>query len=89
MSEPRGWCAEHDKLITEAVGHFPADALIVKAVLETPGAVARVKGCWACVLGEEKLLDVLCESALLVAKADEYGGSFTTDSLVLTRGGKP
>ena len=80
------FCNNHERRIAE-VGHFIADALIVNTVIETGGGGGPRNGCWACALTENQFCRVLKQAAELDAKADAYGGTYTTSTFAISKGG--
>lgn len=78
-----GYCDAHRARVSEAGdAKSVAGALIVNKALST-GRFPPDGVCWACALTEPEFQEMLREGAVLVAKAEAYGGTYTTPGLIL------
>lgn len=81
-----GWCARHRERLLEAKDvRLAAETLIVKRVLET-GQRPGTNGCWACPLSENEFQAALREGGSLIARAEAYGGTYTTNDVAFAIG---
>lgn len=78
-----GWCAQHRGRLHEAKdARLAAEALLVRRVLEG-GLGPGTNGCWACALSEKDFQDALREGGTLIAKAEAYGGTYTSQDVAI------
>lgn len=79
------FCSRHTEQ-TDAAGGCVARGLIFVRCAEQ--GILPHHGCWACALSHNELAAVLTKAATIDAKAEAYGGTYTTDGVAFGRGSK-
>lgn len=76
------------KLDEAGVARFISETVVVQYVINGNhiDKVGRTE-CWGCALSEAKFAEAVKEAAVLEAKTEQYGGSYTSESISISRGG--
>ena len=77
------------KLDEAGVARFISETVVVQYVINGNhiDEVGR-SGCWGCALTEAKFAEAVKEAGLLEAKTEQYGGSYSSKTIEISRGGQ-
>jgi hypothetical protein len=75
------------KLDEAGVARFISETVVIQTVLNQ-NLITEIgqSGCWGCPLTEKLFAEALTEAGVLEAKAEQFGGSYTSEKIAISRG---
>lgn len=86
---PAEFCLGCSTLLDEAgVARFISETVVQHVINGNHLDEVGRTGCWGCGLTRAQFAEALKEAAVLEAKTEQYGGSYTSETIAISRGGK-